>query len=429
MLTDRLVLLVPAVLLAALGGLFLRSRPKAAILLWLCVVCLVPVWLGATVSVYFTPAILSAAIVLVLLLPLHNVRYGWGDLFVLFFVLASLLPVITGGSTRTTVFVVLAQWWLPFLLGRLAPLRSGLDWIYGCIAVLFTLVAILAILEFVLKHNLFVALSSSNELYMQLSKLQVRGGLIRAEGAFGHSIALGSSIALAIPFTLAAPFRLGIRAAMTGVMLCGTVVTFSRTAMICAGLSVILSVMFLRDGISRRVRVAVVAAVATLAVVLVPLVSSTFAAAGSEATNSAEYRGNLLSLLPDVSLSGFTAVARVSPAGELYFGRFHSIDSALILTGLTYGWLTLVIAIGLLASATVLVVIRRGSPATIAVVAQIPALATVALITQYATFVWFVAGVAVYSQTIQSVTNEGYRDPEGGDWNPKDNKGEVSPVT
>ena len=406
MLTDRYILLAPIVLAGLLGAILLATRPKVAMLLWLCVVCFVPVWLGVTAYVYIMPAILSALLVLLLMLPIHGVRWGWGDIFVLFFVLASLLPIIGGGSTRTTVFVVVAQWWLPFMLGRLAPLKAGVNWIYCCIAVLLTIVALLAMVEFVTRHNIFVGLHASNDLYVQLSKLQTRGNIIRAEAAFGHSIALGASIALAIPFTLAASYPLVVRAVMTGIMLGGTAVSFSRTAMICAGLSVILSVIFLRDGLSTRVRTTVIAVFALLAVIFVPLLSSTFAEAGSEATNSASYRGSLLTLLPDISLSGFTSVARVSPAGDLYFGRFHSIDSELILLGLTYGWIVLAIAFGLLVAAIILVVTRHATPATIAIVAQIPALATVALITQYATFVWFVAGLAVCTQVMRSTPHQ-----------------------
>ncbi len=402
--TDRYVLLVAILLAGALGAILLATRPKVTILLWLMVVCFVPVWLGVTISVYFPPAIISGAVVLLLLVPLNSMRIGWADIFVLFFVMASLLPIISGGSTRTTVFVVLAQWWLPFLIGRVAPLKVGLDWIYTCIAVLFTIVAILAVLEFVFRRNLFVTIHASNDLYVDLSKLQTRGGIIRAEGAFGHSIALGASIALAIPFVLASRFRLSVRALMTAAMLAGTVVSFSRTAMICAGLSVILSVLFLRDSLSVRSRAIVIFSFAVVGIAAIPFVSSIFAGAGSEATNSADYRGDLLSLVPDLSISGFSSVAHVNPAGDLYFGRFHSIDSALILLGLTYGWLVLAIALGLLIAAVVLVMTRRASPATIALVAQIPALATVALITQYSTFVWFVAGLAVFSQTVRPGT-------------------------
>jgi hypothetical protein len=42
----------------------------------------------------------------------------------------------------------------------------------------------------------------------------------------------------------------------------------------------------------------------------------------------------------------------------------------------------------------------RATAPTVALVAQIPAFATVALITQYSTFTWFVAGLAVFSQSV-----------------------------
>jgi hypothetical protein len=48
------------------------------------------------------------------------------------------------------------------------------------------------------------------------------------------------------------------------------------------------------------------------------------------------------------------------------------------------------------------VISGRGSPAAVAVLSQIPALATVALITQYAQFLWFVAGVAVAACSVET---------------------------
>ena len=54
----------------------------------------------------------------------------------------------------------------------------------------------------------------------------------------------------------------------------------------------------------------------------------------------------------------------------------------------------------MLAICVVVVLAGRGSPAAVAVASQIPALATVALITQYFPFLWFVAGVAVSSYSV-----------------------------
>lgn len=396
--TDKAVILALLVSIALAGAVFLHSRPRLAFASWLCVMCFVPAWIGVTVSFYFMAITVYCVYVLILLIPIHSICAGLADLAVLIFFLVSFVPILAGGANGAATFTTVTQWILPFLVGRLVPIKAGIHWVATCFSTVMAVVGALAIVEFIFHWNPFVGIRASNIIYKTYSSLQERGGIVRAEGAFGHAIALGCCLALAIPFVLAASYRLSIRVAMIGVMLGATVVTVSRIGMICAVSSLVISVFFLRDGLTRRARLGAVAILAAIAASSIPLVSSVFTTAGSEATNSADYRGDLLSLVPDMSIVGFSANGVKSPNGSLYFGRFHSIDSTLILTGLTYGLLLLTLAVVLLLVATGLVLTRRATPATIAVVAQIPALATVALITQYGSFLWFVIGVAVFSQ-------------------------------
>ena len=73
---------------------------------------------------------------------------------------------------------------------------------------IFTIVAVLAILEFVTGTNLFITyLPNTTSLFDIWGTLQPRGGVIRAEGAFGHSIALGASLGIAVSLTLGSSFR------------------------------------------------------------------------------------------------------------------------------------------------------------------------------------------------------------------------------
>jgi hypothetical protein len=141
-----------------------------------------------------------------------------------------------------------------------------------------------------------------------------------------------------------------------------------------------------------------------VALAAAPFVSRVFLAAGDEATNSAAYRGDLVSLVGDIDVLGFSSAFSRSANGEVSFQAFNSIDSALILHGLIYGWASLAVALVLLAGAVVAVILRRAAAPTIAVAAQIPALLVVALITQYATMFWFVAGFAVYAQAARAAT-------------------------
>ena len=397
-LSSSTLLLLPLALgLVAVLVLVVHFRPKIGVVLWLCTAAFVPFWLGVTFVVYFMP---TSAVGLLVLAALHPAprRLGGFDLVAAFFFVCCAAPAISGGATISTLFGAVAYWLVAYLLGRLAPIKVDLVWIYGCAAVVFTVVAGLAIAEFFFSWNPFVTLGPATPLHEMWGVLQSRGDLVRAEGAFGHSIALGCTLALALPLTLGSRFRDPVKLVMVAIMMGAVVVTISRIAIICAVLGVVLSVTLARDGLSRTLRVWTLGLLAGVGVALSPYLLSVFQAAGDEATNSANYRGDLTELIPDISLLGFSSAAYRSPTGELFFGRFQSIDSQILFTGLTYGWMALMCGLVLLVGAVVATVRRLGTVATIAVVAQIPALATVALITQYSMVFWFVAGLAVCSQ-------------------------------
>ena len=265
----------------------------------------------------------------------------------------------------------------------------------------------LAIIEFVFSWNPFIRIHfGSASLRATWGTLQTRGGVLRAEGAFGDSIALGVSLALAIPMTLASRFRLSHRVSAVALMLGASVVTFSRTAMICGVLGVICSIIFLGDGMTRRLRTVLASVIVVMAALLVPLINSTFTAAGTEATQSADYRGALTSVLPHLNLVGISDLATRLPDGTLYFGSFRSIDSQFVLTGLTYGAFALIVASVMLVASIVTVLRRRATAATIALACQIPALATIALITQYAVLLWFLVGLSIASQAARADNRE-----------------------
>jgi len=71
-----------------------------------------------------------------------------------------------------------------------------------------------------------------------------------------------------------------------------------------------------------------------------------------------------------------------------------------VLIALNHGWLVLVLVVALLIAAVACLLTGRATAPTVALVAQLPAFVSVALITQYATFTWFVAGLAVCSQSL-----------------------------
>jgi hypothetical protein len=399
---PRLVELL-ALALGVLAVVVLRRWPRLALVSYLVALAFVPVWavtgpLGLEPQVLWGLVTLAAALPLVARRPLRPVV---ADGLVALFLLSSVVPLAAGRASLTSLVVVAVQWIGAYLVGRTIADRTGYDWCLRAIAVVFTVVGLLAVVEFLSGWNPFVLVPGSGTRHATWATLQERGGVIRAEGAFGHSIALGAALSMAVPLTIGSSFRLGVRVLMVVVMVGGVVVTFSRIGLITAVLGIVLSIVALREEMTRRLRVVLAVAVAVVGLAVLPLLSRVFVAAGDEATKSAAYRSDLISLVGEMRALGFSSALYRSPTGEVYFGSFRSIDSALILQGLTYGWVSLVFALLLLASGAVAVVTMRASAPTIALVGQVPAFATVALITQYSTMVWFVAGLAVFAQALR----------------------------
>jgi hypothetical protein len=415
-LADLTLLGAVGVVLA--GVLLLMARmPRLAFAGWLVVLCFVPVWVGITFVVGLEGHVVATVGLLLSVLPglvrgnlLTPPKLTWGDALFAAFLVVTLVAVLSGRVTFSATFVACVQWAAAFLAGRLVGYRVRLSWVYGALAVAFTVVAVLALVEFAVGWNPFLGISGDSSLRGTWGVVEFRGGGGRTEGAFGHSIALGAGLALAVPLALAAPFRTAVRLPMVLLMLAATVVTFSRIGLVTAALGAVLAVLFLGSDLPRRLRVAVSAGLVVVGIAFAPLVSGVFAAAGSEAANSAGYRLQLLALLPDLQPFGWASTA-YQVAGQTVLanvpttdGLLQTIDNALLLVGLSYGWVPLVVLLlGLLMAVRCLVSGRVTAP-TVSLVAQIPAFATVALITQYSTFTWFVAGLAVFSQSV--VTRE-----------------------
>lgn len=397
-LTTTHVLLALAAGALATGLLVLtRFKPGAGLVLWLLVIAFVPIWVEARVVVPISAASAVGFVVLVSLLGRQSVVFGPADLLFAFLVACATAPMLVGHLSLSAFVGVATVWVVGFGLGRLAGTVIDDSWVYGAVAVVFTLVAALAIVEFVTGWHGLASWGPSNSSSATWRPIQVRSGLARAEGAFGHSIALGSSLAIALVMTVACRFRPAVRFAMITVMLVGVATTLSRGALISAASGLLLCVIFLRVDSVRLVRKRLLLMIVVAGAVLVPAFARLLAES-AEAGPSAEYRGSLVSLLPFVRIFGRSDALQISPTGRAYFGGFRSIDSQLVLFGLSYGALTLGLVVTLLVLAVVRVIGLRARPATVALIAQIPSLLTVALITQYHLFFWFTAGLAAASE-------------------------------
>lgn len=364
-----------------------------------------------TVALFFTPVYASTAVMSLSLaivdviaiigvsasLPWRGLNWSLIDTLVVLAFAGMGIGVLLGavpGHLQDSVI----SWLIPYIWGRVISARISADWLSLCITMAAVTAAILAVIEFATRMNIFVGLPGTVEPMWR--ELQYRGGVLRAEGAFGHSIALGATLAASSPFVLAAKIHWALKSAAFAVVAAGVVVTLSRIGLVALVLVIALSVVFLGRHIRLAHRVALVAVAIVAAMVAIPFVSTIFDDAGDEAQGSAEYRGDLLGLVSSMRLLGVSSAREVLPTGVDYYGGFRSIDSALILTGLRHGVVPLLLFIAMMLVAAWVVSTGRGTPAAVATVSLFPALATVALITQYASFLWFVAGVAVTSDRL-----------------------------
>ncbi|PWB97571.1 hypothetical protein DF220_06815 [Salinibacterium hongtaonis] len=364
---------------------------------WLAIACFVPYWFSINIGIGWSPASLAAVAAIVVMRPWRDVRPVLADALLGLVVLSWAIAFATGDSTFSSGAVMITQWGFGYVLGRTAAVRLGMPAVSVMITLVFCLVAALAFVEFATVWNPFVDLAVNNSLYATWGSLQERGGVLRAEGAFGHSIALGASLALVVPLVLTSPLPEPVRFFATMLVLGASTMTVSRTGMTCAAIALVLSVLFLREAGSARLRISLMVAAAAVAVTLWPPVSTIFDVAGDEASASAEYRGDLIPLMGEMKLLGQSPAFLRAADGSAYFGGFRSIDSSFILTGLSYGIVPLLMLTLLLAAAVIAVLRSSATPATVAIVAQIPALFSVALITQYTIIFWLVAGLAVSS--------------------------------
>lgn len=376
--------------------LFMRATPRGTFILWACVLFLVPVWIGQTLgSSFFLSALTLVTLLAVVALGGH-LHPAPSDLFVLVLVVITLTQLALGLVTASTAATTLFEWILPYVWGRLLLSHVPTDTVTHWLALLAVTVAGLAVIEFLTRTNVFVLMGAGNSLYTVWGPLQERAGVLRAEGAWGHSIALGAALAMSSPFVLVAPWRTSHRLVGLLVVTAGCVLTFSRVGILTLAVSVVLSLALLPE-VGRRLRVLVPMLGLAVAAALVPLLSAFFTQAGNEAAGSASYRGDLLPLFAYVPVFGAAPSFRGTTISGTYLGHFAaSTDNAVLLTGLRLGWVGLALfALTVLLAVAPLVLPRRATPASVALAAQVPTLLVVALITQYAMYFWFLVGLTV----------------------------------
>jgi hypothetical protein len=390
-----------ALLPAIAAVLVLRTAPRVTFAIWVAVLFFVPVWVGASAG-YFFSAITAVTLLCVASGSLNGLQWTSIDTVVVLFALIISVSFELGGIELGHLLVALIDWMIPYLWGRMVLAKIGIDYITSAIATVTVIAAVLGLLEFASGVNIFVLMHWNNNAYTLWAPLQSRGGFLRVEGAFGHSIALGAALSIGSVFVLSARWHLAVRIVSLAVIGGAIVATLSRIGMVSFVVGIVLSVAFLGRILAPRVRALIASLAIAGALAAIPFVSDVFTNAGTEAQNSALYRLDLLSLLSQMSPVGVSPGYNVLPNGQVYIGDFQSIDSELLLLGLELGYIPLALVIIALVSAIVLVFKTRANMALVAFVAQIPTLATVALITQLPYLLWFVAGLGVSSYIVES---------------------------
>lgn len=395
---ESLLVLLVALLAGGLGSLVALRQPWWAVVATVASLPLVPFWIGQSVSGFFVS--LHLALALVSLFAVLRVRrtpmpISLVDWALLVIAGLTLLAFVTRQLSIAHVYALL-QWLVLYAFARVSTATYGVRRVITvfCLAAAVTAAAMLV--EAATGMNPWVRfVRMNNSLYHLWSNLQSRGGVLRAEGAFGHSIAAGASLAVAAVLSLSARIRESRRLLLLALLIVATLTTISRIGMVTIALGVGLAVVVGSIHLSQRVRGLVLGLLALGGLGYVQGLGSVFAESGAEAANSAAYRTWLLELIPSANLIGMADSFARSTAGGTSFGAYRSIDSALLLFALTHGWIATALALVLLAAAVLRVLRLQAGTATIAVAAQIPALATVALITQYSLVFWLVAGIAV----------------------------------
>ncbi len=391
---DGLALMLLVAALGAAMTLVVHQRPQVAYVLYLLALCLVPPWAGVTVGVLVTPLMMLSLAMVVALWRGSGIRLLTYDVVTIVVLGAVTVSFLVGYVSLAQAYAAVIGWGLPYLVGRLST-RVDHDWLSTCIATVFFVVAVLGILEFVMRHNWFVGLAFPNSLYSGWSSIQYRGGVARVEGAFGHSIALGACLAMSVPFVWVSRLRPWVKAVVILTIASAAVLTFSRIGMISAVLGIVLCVTLLGKEVTRGFRIGTAALLGVGVVIAAPIAMDVFSSAGDEAAGSAQYRGDLLSLVPTMTWLGRSSAAARDAAGTQSYGSFESIDSAIILIGLSYGLIPLILLLASALAAVASLVRGYRGPAIVSVVAILPGLTSVAFITQFTTFFWFVTGLAV----------------------------------
>ncbi len=392
---ENLALLALGLCLVAVAFFVFRASSRLTFVVWAVVLFFVPVWVGASAGLFWSA--IAAITLLALVASIADITLSPVDAVMASFVLIAGTLFALRAATLSAAVIALLEWVLPYVWGRIVLARVSTVFVTRVFATAVTVAAVLGIIEFITGANIFTLLPAmSDSAFHEWGTLQVRGGILRVEGAFGHSIAFGAALAMSSVFVVVVDWPLIVRLLALATVVGATVLTFSRIGLITLALTLVLALLRLPD-IPRLLRGWIIGGGAVAAAIVLPLVLGVFADAGQEASGSADYRGGLFSLISQLRLVGGADDWTGLTVGGDYLGAYaNSVDNAFLIFALRFGWIPAVLLVLALVAVAATVLPRGGAtPPAVAVAAQLPALFAVALITQFGTYLWFLAGLAI----------------------------------
>ncbi|MDR7184908.1 putative membrane protein [Microbacterium trichothecenolyticum] len=375
-----------AALLGAAFMLWAWKYTRAAGVLWVTALAIIPQWWSVSVpSVGAVPLTAALGIALALVVLANGTGRSRADTYVVVYAVLVVAAVgVAWLATSLPMYVArdyLLVWILPVFLGaRLAPaMRSALP-------VVGAVVGACSVLELALGLHVFETLGEVSS----WQSIQERGGWDRSEGAFGTPIALGAFLVLCLPFIAEMKRHRTLAAAL---IIGGTIATISRSPIIAL---LVTGLMLIRRHATVKLIAASFVGAVVVYLVASPLLASDDAA--SDAAGSDQYRFNAIaSTIATMRPIGLAAGAVPDAVtGSLRFAGFNSIDSAILLNGLVLGWLPVVVAlIALVPVVATVILTRRGSAEEIALVGQLFMIGSLAFITGWQYFVFVIVGMVL----------------------------------
>lgn len=381
-----------------------QSVPAAAFVFAALSLALVPVYASPTIGPFLAePTVLLLAVVLIgLAIKKRALLPRLSSLDRAILLLWGLLFFSTAAHARTlNEFIYTGILWLiPALAARAVVYFIGSLVFVRAIAI--SALALLPFLayEALTGHNPFSALAlnrASADFWLQSN---LRLGTLRVSGSFGHPLALSMFLATACVFciALAADERESRRRALwiagTIGLLISLALPLARTGLVVFGVGLI--ILSIRLGLFARIRIAAIALLVAIAVVVAPQGQST-----------RELVGSVVGSSPDTSLSS-TRDSRVrllnsafapgvlKPLGNKEPHIQGSIDNEYLYLADQWGLVALAGFILLLLLVLTAAFRLRGSPSDVvipaAAAANLVGLAFVALITQQQILVWLLIG-------------------------------------